>query len=81
MSQIEERVEHARDLEERIRRAKTHIEFGRTIIEHYKRLLEKHRADNRDTTPVEHLLEAFERSQKVFEYDLSELERRRGSAS
>ena len=72
---IEDRI---RRLEDQIRTAKGHVEFGRTVIEYYKELLEKHRAQGRYTKPVEALLEAFERSQKVFEYDLARLERQRG---
>ena len=65
-----------RQLEDQIRIAKQHIELGRSIIEHHKRLLEKHHTEGRDTKPVEDLLEALERT-KVFERDLAELERRR----
>jgi hypothetical protein len=75
---IEDRVESARRLEEQIQNASRHIKFGRAVIDHYKGLLENYRAEGRDVTTIEHFLEAFERSQKVFEYDLSELERRRG---
>ena len=74
-SPIEDRI---RRLEAQIRNAKGHVEFGRVVIEYYKELLEKYRAEGRNTKPVEALLETFERSQKVFEYDLAELERQRG---
>ena len=74
-SSIEDRIGR---FEDRIRNAKGHVEFGRAAIEHYKELLEKHRAEGRETKPVEALLETFERSQKVFEYDLARLEQRRG---
>ena len=74
-SSIEDRIGR---LEDQIRNAKGHVEFGRAAIEYYKELLEKHRAEGRDTRPVEALLETFERSQKVFENDLAQLKRRRG---
>ena len=77
---IEDRIERARRLEEQIRNARRHVEYGRTLIEHYKRLLESYWAESRDTSFVEHFIEAFEGSQKVFEWDLAELERRRESA-
>jgi len=74
---IEAHIEDFRRLEERIRNARRHLEFSRTLIEYYKGLLEKFRAESRDTTPLEHVLEALERSQKVFERDLDQLEHRR----
>jgi hypothetical protein len=78
---IEAHIQNFRRLEERIRTARRHLEFGSTMIEYYKGLLEKFRAESRDTTPVEHVLEAFERSQRVFEGDLAELERRQNSGA
>jgi len=78
---IEAHIENFRRLEEQIRNARRHIEFGRTLIEQYKRLLETYRAESRDTSTVEHFIEAFEGSQKVFDWDLAELERRRESTS
>ena len=66
---IEDRIERARRLEEQIRNARRHVEFGSAAIEHYKHLLEKYRAESRETSSVEHFIEAFERSQKVFEWD------------
>jgi hypothetical protein len=78
MDSFKDGVERARRLETQIRKARHHLEFGRTVIEHYKRQLEKYRAENRDTTTIEHFIEAFERSQKVFEQ--AELTRRRESA-
>jgi hypothetical protein len=57
-----------------------HVEFDRTLIEHHTRLLETYRTEGRDTSSVEHFIEAFEGSQKVFEWDLADLERRRDSS-
>ena len=75
---IEDRIRNVRRLEEQIRNAQRHVELGRAIIDYHKELLERHRTDGRDTKPAEDLLEALERSQKVFEHDLAELERLRG---
>ena len=80
-SLIEDRFERLRRLAEQIQNTRRHIEFGRTIIEHYKNLLEQYRADGRDTATVEHFIETFENSQKVFEWGLADLERRRDSAT
>ena len=41
-----------------------HVEFDRTLIEHHTRLLETYRTEGRDTSFVEHFIEAFEGSQK-----------------
>jgi hypothetical protein len=62
-------------LTEYIECARRHVELGRETIERHKKLLESHRIEGRDTKPAEDLLAAFERSQKVFEYDLARLER------
>ena len=62
--------------EDRIRSAQRHLELGRAIIEYYKELFERHRAEGRNTKSTEDLLEALERSQTVFERDLAQLERR-----
>ena len=77
MGTFKDGVERARRIDENIRNARRHVEFSRTVIEHYKRQLEKYKAEGRDTTTVEHFIEAFERSQKAFELDLAELERRK----
>jgi len=49
---IEDRLERLRRFEEKIQDARRHDEFGRTIIEHYKRLLETYRAESRDASTV-----------------------------
>ena len=49
---IEAHIENFRRLEEQIRNARRHIEFGRTLIEQYKRLLETYRAESRDASTV-----------------------------
>ena len=67
----------ARRFEDQIRTAKRHVVLNRALIEHYKKLFEKHRVEGRDTKPLEDLLDTLERTQQVFEHDLAELERRR----
>jgi len=62
-------------LEERRASAQRHVEYGRQMIERHKSLIEKLRAERRDTTAAQQLLAVFERTQKVFEYDLAELMR------
>ena len=69
---------HVPTIDERIANARRHVELGRALIEHHKKLLEKHRMEGRGTKAAADLLEAFERTQKVFEWDLAELERQRG---
>jgi hypothetical protein len=38
-------------------------------------MVERHRAEGRDSKAAEDLLSAFERTQKVFERDLAEMEK------
>jgi hypothetical protein len=64
-------------LTEYIERARRHVELGSLQIEWLKKMVEGHRVEGRDSKPAEDLLAAFEHSQKVFERDLAELERRR----
>jgi len=61
---------------DRIERARRHVEWGRFAIVRQKEMVERHRAERRDTKPAEDLLSALERTQKVFERDLAELEKR-----
>ena len=77
MSRFEDHARKAQRLEEQVRAARHHVELNRRLIEHYKQLYEKHRAEERDTKPVKDLLDTLERTQQVFEYYLAELERRR----
>ena len=57
-----------------IERARQFGEVTRLLIERQKEIVERHRAEGRDTKPAEDLLAAFERSQKVFERELARLE-------
>jgi coenzyme F420-reducing hydrogenase alpha subunit len=53
-------------------RARRHVELGRRLIEWQKEMVERHRAEGRDTKPAEDLLAALEQSQQVFERDLAQ---------
>jgi len=61
---------------DRIGQAQRHVEWGRFAIVRQKEKIERHRAEGRDTKLAEDLLSVFERTQKVFEHDLAELEKR-----
>ena len=60
-------------LTEYIERARRHVELGRLQIKRHKEMVERHRAEGRDTKPAENLLAAFERTEQVFERDLARL--------
>jgi hypothetical protein len=62
-------------LAERIERARRQVELGRIAIARQKEMVERHRAEGRDWKPAENLLSVLERTQKVFERDLAELEK------
>jgi len=64
-------------LEERRASAQRHVEIGRQLIERHKAYIETLKSQGRDTTAARQLLETYERTQKVFEYDLAELMRHR----
>jgi hypothetical protein len=68
-------------IEERLERAQRHVEWGRFVILRQKKLIENLKAEDRDTTAADQLLEVLERTQKAFEYDLADLERRSRSLS
>ena len=60
---------------DRIGQAQRHVEWGRFAIVRQREMVERHRAEGRDTKLAEDLLSVFERTQKVFERDLAELEK------
>ena len=64
-------------LEERRALARRHVEAGRLIIIHQRQMVERHKAEGRDTKAAEELLAVLERTQKAFERDLADLEKRR----
>lgn len=62
---------------DRRRRARTrrHVEAGRLTIVHQRQMVERLKAEDRDTKAAKELLAVLERTQKVFEYDLAYLEK------
>jgi hypothetical protein len=63
-------------IDERRTRARRHVEWGRLLIVWYQRYLKELRESGRDTKAAERLLLELERTQKAFEYDLADLEKR-----
>ena len=61
---------------ERRIRARRHVEFGRLLIARQQHYLKELKDSGRDTEAAERLLLVLERTQKVFEYDLADLEKR-----
>jgi hypothetical protein len=57
----------------RIEQARRHIQVGRLLIERQKEMVERHRFEGRDTKPAQDLLTELERTQEVFERDLTRL--------
>ena len=56
--------------------ARGHVEWGRWAIARQHHYVKELRESGRDTVAAEKLLAVFERTQKVFEYDLAQLEKR-----
>ena len=65
-------------IEERLALARRHVDAGHLIIVHQRQMVERHKAEGRDTKAAEELLAVLERTQKVFERDLAELEKNGG---
>ena len=64
------------DIEERRTRARLHVEWGRLLIARYQQYLKELRESGRDTETAESSLLELERTQKIFERDLADLEKR-----
>jgi len=64
-------------IDERRTRARRHVEWVRLLIVWQQRYVKELRESGRDTEAAEKLLLVLERTQKVFEYDLADLEKRR----
>ena len=64
-------------IEERRAFASGHVEWGRRAIARQQHYIKELRESGRDTEAAEKLLAVFERTQKVFEYDLAHLEKRK----
>ncbi|HZD92199.1 MAG TPA: hypothetical protein VE224_19050 [Pseudolabrys sp.] len=62
-------------------RALRHVTCGRRIIAAQQKRIEQLRAQGKDTSRAQALLEQFERSQAIFEDDLWRLERLQGHRS
>jgi hypothetical protein len=63
-------------IDDRRTRARRHVEWGRLLIAWQQRYVKELRESGRDTEAAEKLLLVLERTQKVFEYDLADLEKR-----
>ena len=72
----------ASTIEERLAFARAHVEWGRGVIARQQQYVKELRESGRDTEAVaklqaaEKLLAVFERTQKIFERDLADLEKR-----
>ena len=66
-------------IDERLALARRHVEAGRLTIVYQRQMVERLKAVGRDTKAAEELLAVFEHTQKVFERDLADLEKRRGA--
>jgi hypothetical protein len=70
-------------IEERLAFARAHVEWGRRVIARQQQYVKELRESGRDTEAAAKLqaaaklLAVFERTQKVFEHDLADLEKRR----
>ena len=62
-------------VKERIASGRRHIAGGRLLTEHQRKMIERYKAEGRDTKAGEDLLAVLERTQKVFEHDLAFLEK------
>jgi len=60
---------------DRIEKARRHVEWSRFAIARQKEMVERHRVEGRDSKVAEDLLSVLERTQKVFERDLAEMEK------
>src|SRR4029077_5813134 len=64
-------------VDERLALARRHVDAGHLIIVHQRQMVDRHKAEGRDTKAAQELLAVLERTQKVFERDLAELEKKR----
>jgi hypothetical protein len=64
-------------IEERRDFARRHVEWGRLLIDRQRQYVRELKESGRDTEVAEQFLLVLERTQKVFERDLADLERRR----
>ncbi len=64
-------------IDERRTLARTHVEWERRVIARQQQCVKELRESGRDTEAAEKLLAALERTHKVFERDLADLEKQR----
>ena len=64
-------------IDERRAFARRHVEWGRQVIDRQRQYLKELKESGRDTETAEKFLLELERTQKVFEHHLADLERRR----
>ena len=62
-------------IDERRTLARSHVEWGRRVIARQQQYVKELRESGRDTEAAENLLAVFERTQRVFEHDLADLEK------
>ena len=62
-------------IDERRTLARSHVEWGRRAIARQQQYVKELRESGRDTEAAENLLAVFERTQRVFEHDLADLEK------
>jgi hypothetical protein len=62
-------------IDERLALARRHVEAGRLTIAQQRQMVERLKAEGRDTKAAGELLAVLERTQKVFERDLADLEK------
>jgi hypothetical protein len=63
-------------INERRTLARTYVGWGRRVIARQQRYVKELRESGRDTEAAEKLLAVLERTHKVFEHDLADLEKR-----
>ena len=63
-------------IRERCTLARTHVEWGLRVIARQQQYVKELRESGRDTEAAEKLLAVLERTQKVFERDLADREKR-----
>jgi hypothetical protein len=68
-------------IEERLALARRHVDAVHLIIVHQRQMVERHKAEGRDTKAAEELPAILERTQKVFVRDLAEIEKNGGDST
>jgi uncharacterized protein YciI len=66
---------------ERYQEANRHVASGREVIRRQRDLIDRKKAHGRTTDDAEDLLAVFERTQTIFEDDLTRITRERGEVS